>query len=127
MRSLAEGTEVKKTVDQKAHDLVRGERAATYGPPHYNFEVISNLWEAYLQPRVQHIVRQCGDPELDSFPIPRLLDENDVCNLMTLLKLAREASGQGYHEDSTVDAIGYQAIKEILQTPVDKFMEEVIR
>lgn len=122
-----------------ARELIYGERAKTYEPPHINFQVISELWEAYMKPRVLELMRvsaeavlQGGitdpddiDPEAALMGQGRILDENDTCNLMTLLKMAREASGQGYHRDSTIDAIGYQAIKEVLQTPLDQFLKEM--
>lgn len=110
-----------KTVDEEAHGLVRGERALHYGPPHTNFKVIAELWSAYLRPRLQKFVADGKSPTGDD-----LVNENDVSNLMSLLKLAREASGQGYHRDSTVDAIGYQLIKEVLNdlTP-EEFMKEM--
>lgn len=112
-------------VTTEAHNLIYGERAKTYGPPHTNFAVIAALWDAYLKPTVNAILTANGiDPE-EGLPIPVTVDENDVCNMMTLLKMAREASGQGYHRDSTVDAIGYQAIKEALQTPIDEFLKEM--
>jgi hypothetical protein len=112
------------SVTETAHELIRGERGKHYGPPHHNFEVIAKLWDAYIRPTVNTTLKNNGvDPE-EVF-VGVLVDPNDVCNMMTLLKIAREATGQGYHEDSTVDAIGYQAIKEVLQTPVDKFLKEM--
>jgi len=118
-----------KTVDEEAHGLVRGERALHYGPPHTNFEVIAGMWNQYLLPRLQKLVdtAKSGEPR-DMYDLEHFLDKNDVSNLMTLLKLAREASGQGYHRDSTVDAIGYQLIKEVLHdlTP-EEFMKEMER
>jgi hypothetical protein len=49
------------TVDQVAHDLVRGERARIYGPPHINFQVIAGLWNAYMQPRFQEAIDKAFD------------------------------------------------------------------
>lgn len=109
-------------VTQTADELIHGERARLYGPPHTNFAVIANLWDAYMWPSIEDLLKKEGQEV--SFR-PRMIDENDVCNMMTLLKLAREATGQGYHEDSTVDAIGYQAIKQVLQTPIDTFLREM--
>lgn len=113
-----------KTVDEEAHGLVRGERALHYGPPHTNFQVIAGMWNQYMLPRLQKLLDR-EDPR-DMYDLEHFLNENDVSNLMTLLKLAREASGQGYHRDSTVDAIGYQLIKEVLNdlTP-EEFMKEM--
>lgn len=109
-----------------AHNLIRGERARHYGPPHRNFEVISQLWTVYVLSAVEETLRNQGvDP--DEIIWGRLIDPNDVCNLMSLLKLAREATGNGYHEDSTVDVVGYQAIKQVMQTPIEQFLEEMQR
>lgn len=104
----------------EAHGLIRGERARHYGPPHDNFRTIAGLWSTYVLTRVRSLLHE-HDIEIDDF---EFVDENDVCNLMMLLKVAREASGQGYHRDSTVDAGGYAAIKEILH---DYTREEFIR
>lgn len=121
----------KPTVAQEAESLIYGERVKHYGPPHINFDVIARLWEAYMRPRVLELIQVAIDEGEDTDAEAvlrgegRIVDENDVCNLMTLLKVAREATGQGYHHDSTVDIIGYQAIKEILQTPIDQFLKEL--
>lgn len=103
-------------VTEEAHRLIRGERARHYGPPHDNFAVIAELWYTYLRGRFAELGERA--------PIDGL-DGNDVCNLMSLLKVAREATGNGYHRDSTVDVIGYQAIKEALQTPREEFIKQL--
>lgn len=103
----------KTAVTTEAHGLIRGERAKTYGPPHYNFEVIADLWNGYITARIRKLQRK-DLSQTGQVPRYGFLDGNDVANLMSLLKVAREATGQGYHRDSTVDIIGYQAIKELL-------------
>jgi len=113
---------------QEAHILIRGERAHTYGPPHDNFAVIAELWSAYLRPKFHNFLADLGSsdrPHGATGPGIELLDENDVCNLMSLLKLAREASGGGFHRDSVVDVCGYQAIKEVLQGSREDFIAEI--
>lgn len=129
---MAEGIRDKQKHDTdvalEARGLIRGERAVHYGPPHRNFKVIAELWSAYLRPRLDDMLRESGGRYTGTGPGIELVDANDVANLMTLLKVAREASGNGYHRDSTVDVIGYQAIKELIAdyTP-EEFMAEMRR
>lgn len=104
-----------------AYDLVRGERARNYGPPHDNFAVIADLWSTYIVQRVRKELERSPSGQIPTYGF---LDGNDVANLMSLLKIAREASGLGYHEDSTVDVCGYQAIKELLQLPRGEFIKQ---
>ena len=120
MRSLED--KATQDVAQEARELIRGERARHYGPPHDNFAIIAGLWNTYVSARVASLLRE-HDVEVSEFDF---VDENDVCNLMILLKTAREASGQGYHRDSTVDTIGYSAIKEVLHDFTrEEFVEEM--
>ena len=75
---------------------VMGPRQDTYGSPYASFQQIADLWEAYLK-------RRADGP----------LGPQDVANMMILMKVSRSATG-GEHHDSTVDIIGYAALKEII-------------
>lgn len=79
-----------------AKAIVTGERERQYGKPEDNFRMIGNLWEIYLKARC---LDSCGG--LDILP-------EDVAMMMSLLKIARIASGN-YKADSFVDLAGYAA------------------
>jgi len=96
------------TVLEEAGKLIHGERQQHYGPPAENLGNIAEFFSIYIHGRLVAWAREGEDP-LDFH-----LDANDVCNLLVLLKTAREATGQGYHRDSTVDVCGYAALKEVM-------------
>lgn len=79
-----------------AKAIVTGERERQYGKPENNFRMIGNLWEIYLKARC---LDSCGG--LDILP-------EDVAMMMSLLKIARIASGN-YKADSFIDLAGYAA------------------
>ena len=72
---------------KKANECVMGDREQDYGSPESNFELIANLWSAYLD-----------------FDITAV----DVAMMMSLLKVARVKSGRT-HEDNFIDLAGYAA------------------
>lgn len=75
-------------IAQHAASLVAGDRNASHGDKHVNFENIRALWSAYLY---------------------RELSATDVALMMVLLKVARTKAG-GHNADDYVDAVGYAAI-----------------
>lgn len=78
-------------IEQAAH-LVGGDRATQHGDKSKNFENIAALWTAYLG---------------ENLSTP--LEPDEVCLMMTLLKVARTKSG-AFNMDDYVDAIGYAGI-----------------
>ena len=82
----------------EAEALINGSREKDYGTPQESFGCIGKMWAAYW-----------GHPVSDA----------DVCNLMTLLKVARLRNGP--HRDSNIDAAGYMALGAEMseQTPCD--------
>ena len=78
---------------EAARKCVCGEREEDYGSPEDNFQVIADLWGAYL--------RGYG------YDIDELQPWN-VAAMMALLKIARLASGRGT-ADSWIDLAGYAA------------------
>lgn len=70
-----------------AEKCVCGQREQDYGSPENNFQVIADLWNAY---------------------IPANFTATDVAMMMALLKIARIKSGTAT-EDSFVDLAGYAA------------------
>lgn len=82
-----------------AQDIIHGDRQAAYGHPSRNFACIGELWRAYLS--------QKYDVEID-------IDPEDVAWMMTLLKVARAATGRK-NPDDIIDAAGYVGIVELIR------------
>lgn len=78
----------RKAVLDEALRLVCADRELTHGSPDDVFMRISALWSVYIGADIK--------PE-------------DVCHMMTLLKMARMEYGQ-VNGDDYVDSIGYQAL-----------------
>lgn len=72
----------------KAIEVINGERQDAYGNPEDNFSLIAQFWNVYI----------------NKVDLP--LGPHDVAVMMTLMKVARIASGT-QKEDSYVDAAGY--------------------
>jgi hypothetical protein len=76
-----------------AKQVINGERQDQYGSPEDSFSHIADYWSVYLSEREStHIV----------------LSANDICAMMTLFKIAREANQ--HKADNLVDAAGYIGI-----------------
>lgn len=82
-------------VDQ-AKDLINVDRQNQYGSPVKNFKTIAEFWTSYLKSKFQF----SGE-----------LNQNDVCQMMMLLKQSRLINNED-HKDSKVDMIGYLLIQE---------------
>lgn len=72
---------------KKANECVMGDREQDYGSPESNFQLIANLWSAYLDTEISAV---------------------DVAMMMAMLKIARIKSGR-LHEDNFIDLAGYAA------------------
>lgn len=72
----------------KAKSIINGERQGTYGDAEDSFQMIANMWSAYLNTEI--------------------LSE-DVANMMILMKVARNSSGV-YKDDNWIDICGYAAL-----------------
>lgn len=77
------------TIAVDAIRLVEGDRHHQYGAPDGNLKRIAGLWSAYLE---------------------RHVTEEDVCNLMVLLKVSRTKNR--YQRDNAVDIIGYSLLSD---------------
>ena len=86
---------------REAESMVLGDRQDDYGTPENSFERIANLWNSYL------------DTRLDG-----RLGAVDVAAMMALLKIARIASGHG-KRDNWVDLAGYAACGGEIQSMQD--------
>jgi len=81
---------------EEAKKCVCGHREQDYGAPENNFQIIADLWNAYL-----------GLPYHHSEGVPEITPE-DVSMMMALMKIARIKNGGGTG-DSFVDLAGYAA------------------
>jgi len=79
---------VRKIILEQAIGLTTGDREEAHGDPSDTFGFIAKLWNAYLDEPVT--------PE-------------DVCHMMTLLKIARMRYGAD-NPDDYIDACGYEAL-----------------
>ena len=88
------------TLLDQARQKVYGDREKEYGPPTHNIETIAEFWRIYLEKK--HNVLLSLLPE-------------DVCQMMVLLKLARQMNDPTHH-DSLVDIAGWAAVQDRIQT-----------
>ena len=78
-----------------AKRCICGDREQDYGSPENSFQIIADLWNAYL--------RNSANAETWDG-----IDAKDVAAMLALLKIARIASGHA-KEDNWVDLAGYAA------------------
>lgn len=88
------------SVVAEANKIIYGDREKTYGHPAKNLEAIATMWSTYLSSK---------------FNQPIKLDAHDVCMMMPLMKIAREANLRG--RDNVVDIIGYSALTDRIKEP----------
>lgn len=88
-----------KSILEEAQEIIYGDREKTYGSPDKNLLTIAEYWTTYLARKY--------DLDVD-------LDANDVCVMMTLLKLSRLGNSPE-HRDSKVDTAGYIALMQRVQ------------
>jgi hypothetical protein len=79
------------TVLQEAHTLINGDRQEAHGEAEVSLNSIADFWSAYI---------------LHRFRIPIVVNGTDVCQMMALLKMSRELTGDS-RRDNLVDQIGY--------------------
>jgi len=77
-----------------AKALINGDRQDQYGKPEDSFDTISRFWNTYL------VARTRANPTAGVTMTPK-----DVCIMMALLKIAREAHQD--KQDNLVDVAGY--------------------
>ena len=92
-----------------AEKCVCGKRQEDYGTPEDNFTTIGLLWGVYL--RAAH-------PELAKVLPINGIEAKDVAVMMSLLKVARIATGSS--PDSFVDLAGYAACAGEIATQADE-------
>ena len=83
----------------KAKQCVCRDREQEYGTPEDNFRTVGCLWSAYLT---------AARPELATVLPLKGITPKDVAIMMSLLKVARAATGNS--PDSFVDLAGYAAL-----------------
>ncbi len=79
-----------KSVLEEAHDLVNGDRQASYGDASESFERIADFWHAYLKTKLK-------DTEH--------INAKDVASMMILMKVSRSVTSS--KRDNWVDIAGY--------------------
>lgn len=94
---------VKSAIDE-AKEIIYGDREKTYGSPQKNLNVIADYWMEYLNTKPTAITKH-GTVDLSA---------EDVCIMMVLLKIARQANN--YKRDNIVDAIGYLSLIDRIAT-----------
>ena len=106
---MIETPSIREEILRSAAKMVTGERQDDYGTPENNFERIANLWNSYLDRRLNGRISGV-----------------DVAVMMALLKIARIASGHG-KRDNWVDLAGYaacggeiQAAEQSITLPADQ-------
>lgn len=87
----------RKDILDAANKCVNGDRDEQYGNPETNFKLIAELWMAYLE--------NCGALTAGT---EIYLKSEDIASMMSLLKIARIATG-GPKEDNWIDLAGYAA------------------
>lgn len=97
---MADKREIAEKVLQTALDVVMNQRQNAHGGAENSFAVIGAYWKVYLDSRGKGFC-----PEITAY---------DVAQMMTLLKIARAAMGNGEHADHYVDAAGYNALAAML-------------
>jgi hypothetical protein len=75
-------------------ELTTGDREKTYGDPWRNLTDCAQLWEAYLNAKLNEDVKLVAE---------------DVAHMMALVKMTRSFRGN-YHDDNYLDAAVYMAI-----------------
>ncbi len=83
---------------QEAEQIINGGRQLEYGSPGTNWEIIANLWSAWIHGRYKTRIG---------------LDYKDVAYMMDLLKTARAATGDPMKRDTLVDKAGYMGALEL--------------
>ncbi len=81
------------------HQCVCGEREDDYGTPENNFDLIGKMWTLYLK---------AAHPDLQSVMPNDGISALDVSMMMSLLKVARIATGRP-KADNFIDLAGYAA------------------
>lgn len=87
-----------RSILEEAEEIVAGPRAQVYGPPKENLQRIADLWSVYLRKEIK---------------------PTDVCALMVLLKVARNAGGSSFHRDTWMDIGGYSRVAQLVGEPND--------
>lgn len=94
----------RKDVLDTACVCVNGDREQDYGSPEDNFATIAEMWTAYLNRRINALIKMPTNVS----DIPPLVESKDVAAMLVLLKVARISSGNAKN-DNWIDIAGYAA------------------
>ena len=86
----------RKQILDKAMQMTNGSRQDDYGRPENSFQVIADLWNAYIDG-----IAYKREDEV-------YIEPHDVAAMLALLKIARIATGHG-KSDNWIDLAGYAA------------------
>jgi len=92
-----------ESVAEEAQRVVYGPRAATYGHPRGDFEIIGGIWASIIRGRAKFLF---PGKTVDEIDWNLVINDEAVAILMSGLKLARLAKTP-QHRDSSVDTVGY--------------------
>lgn len=95
--------ETPKSLLQRAHETINGQRQQDYGDKLQNFAQTAMIWQGILAPKLQETAT---------------ITPEDVALLMIALKMSR-LSKTPDHKDSILDIAGYAGCMDILQEDRD--------
>lgn len=92
------GKSERPAIDE-ARDIIYNDREKTYGRPEKNLSLIADFWKVWIFGKTGIVID---------------ITAEDVCAMMVMLKLARQANS--YKRDNIVDGIGYLGLIERIKT-----------
>lgn len=92
------GKSERPAIDE-ARDIIYNDREKTYGRPEKNLSFIADFWKVWIFGKTGIVID---------------ITAEDVCAMMVMLKLARQANS--YKRDNIVDGIGYLGLIERIKT-----------
>lgn len=105
---MSSNIEVAKQLILDAGRTIYSDRPGIHGSAENSFQMIADLWSAYIN----HVVyaRTLQSIQIELRPV-------DVAQMMVQLKQARSVYGKQDNRDNFVDCTGYSALAGMLQLP----------
>lgn len=105
---MSNNIEVAKQLILDAGRTIYSDRPGVHGSAENSFQMIADLWSAYI--RHVHYARKLETIDIELRPV-------DVAQMMVQLKQARAVYGRQDNRDNFVDETGYSALAGMLQLP----------